>query len=938
MANVVHPTVSSQYVDNLVAVQPQHSGLNPTSSEGRDTLIYAPANSVTGNSQDKKIGSADKPEPLTPEHLLQGGTHIDTDAQPITRRLNLMASPEKDQLGGVDLSDTDDTKPTPTAVGPPPQFATSPTEPRVPTPGSTSEQAESSSPFAAEGVKNADVDTGSTATVANSATSTENTNVGGGAKTTGDQGTLEVPTIHSDTDAAAVRDLAMSPHATPESVGACVAMFLATEHVSDEDRSAAMVQLKLHARYAEGRNFIYRTGCIPQLVFLLVDPGTVEAAVATIVNLAYTAHPTRNIIDALVQANIVQRITWVLEFAPAGARKSALNALVNVAIGSNEYKSLICRHPGLPEQLVRCIRCAEEGINFNAARLVHSLCCDGDQICKPRVLHLTKHNVAAAIADKLRPENTHFVKGVVPIIYHIMNDGVLLFYEQFVAADGAKRVDQLVRSYTNAFGHPKSTLERTVVTLRGIRQCLKMLAKVRDSSRPRPHLDSDDVTCWSSSDGEASEADGEHCYTPLDRIRQVLDSTPPTEVPGYMVLKRRLIHEFGEGKVQAYRQRIQDILQQHQEAHAVSFLLTAEGKGSTLMATATACVQRALRSAVAEVVDMGAAAVVDTTATDAAVDRGDVELAIQDESVECSPQETNEDDAHVTTTTPMVGAHAAVVEVPAVADIPVEGASISNTEQCHEISQGNSAATAGPAVVTSTEVTTAEAAKRRAHDELKASQLAEAQATRMGAVLLGAGAALDASETAVQADGADDGDTTEQTVDASAIDASEGADTNERDARVVGAPTAVHVVVEKAHEAATVASTASGADTAPPMVCTESTVVASTTADCNNTALATCAEAPGTVLSSPEDGIESGAADTVLRAVVEAVVETTDTTVLAVDTNDGRPCGVDAAVDVSQGVHASDVPEEDDADDTSAIPSDASGDVDEAGSSGTDES
>lgn len=42
-------------------------------------------------------------------------------------------------------------------------------------------------------------------------------------------------------------------------------------------------------------------GCIPQLVYLLVDPGTVEAAVATIVNLAYTVRQC-NVCDVYVCA------------------------------------------------------------------------------------------------------------------------------------------------------------------------------------------------------------------------------------------------------------------------------------------------------------------------------------------------------------------------------------------------------------------------------------------------------------------------------------------------------------------------------------------------------------------------------------------------------------------------------------------------------------
>lgn len=70
------------------------------------------------------------------------------------------------------------------------------------------------------------------------------------------------------------------------------------------------------ARTEEGREMILNTGCIPEVVKILIDPDTVEATTALITNLAFSGHSSGKVAAALCKSGVIERLTWVLEFAP----------------------------------------------------------------------------------------------------------------------------------------------------------------------------------------------------------------------------------------------------------------------------------------------------------------------------------------------------------------------------------------------------------------------------------------------------------------------------------------------------------------------------------------------------------------------------------------------------------------------------------------------
>lgn len=197
--------------------------------------------------------------------------------------------------------------------------------------------------------------------------------------------------VQTEDDVASVRAVAFSPLATKESIEACLALFVSHTFVTDADRKTALTKLKTHSRSTEGRDLIHASGVVPHLVQMIVDLGTIEAIMATIVNLAFSNHPHKRIIDALLDAGVLGRLVWAIDCQSELTVRSALNAMVNIGISGETNKDALSSIPDFAPQLVRCLKSPIEPVQLSAARLLHSICCRDNKV---RILssHFHEHS------------------------------------------------------------------------------------------------------------------------------------------------------------------------------------------------------------------------------------------------------------------------------------------------------------------------------------------------------------------------------------------------------------------------------------------------------------------------------------------------------------------------------------------------------------------
>ena len=204
--------------------------------------------------------------------------------------------------------------------------------------------------------------------------------------------------ISTPEDVNRLRGIAFSPVATAESIEACLALFVAHALVTDTDRKAALTKLKTHSRSAEGRDLIHASGAVPHLVHMIVDLGTIDALVATIVNLAFSNHPHKRIVDTLLESGVLSRLVWALDCQSEVTVRSALNAMVNIGISDEKHKDVLCSTPNFPPQLVRCLRSANEPVQLSAARLLHSVCCRDSKVRYDTLKNPLTHQVNCVCA------------------------------------------------------------------------------------------------------------------------------------------------------------------------------------------------------------------------------------------------------------------------------------------------------------------------------------------------------------------------------------------------------------------------------------------------------------------------------------------------------------------------------------------------------------
>ena len=182
-------------------------------------------------------------------------------------------------------------------------------------------------------------------------------------------------------------------------IRALVRLLLSHNAVSDKDRNKAANLLKAHARSERGRYHIVQTGCIQEIVHLLLDPDVVVSVCCLVLNLAYAKATTEVSRLKLVEADVCGKLVQVLECARLDGKKAALGALLNLSLGSEDRKDRITFTEHLLVALAGCLEVGHDEVACRTAAVVTSLCIGDDMVSN----------------DEKTPEEASFAAAVPPM-------------------------------------------------------------------------------------------------------------------------------------------------------------------------------------------------------------------------------------------------------------------------------------------------------------------------------------------------------------------------------------------------------------------------------------------------------------------------------------------------------------------------------------------
>ena len=158
------------------------------------------------------------------------------------------------------------------------------------------------------------------------------------------------------------------------------------EHVPNYQRHKAAEELKVVARDERGRQLILNNkGAVKGLSDLLVDTDMVEFVGMLVLNLAYSQKRNDPCVIALLDAGIINRLAWALEFTGYYGREAALGALLNFATNADACKNEIIKIKTIVPQLCRILDRGDSNLAWRAANVVTSLSTsDGEDPADPR--------------------------------------------------------------------------------------------------------------------------------------------------------------------------------------------------------------------------------------------------------------------------------------------------------------------------------------------------------------------------------------------------------------------------------------------------------------------------------------------------------------------------------------------------------------------------
>ena len=161
---------------------------------------------------------------------------------------------------------------------------------------------------------------------------------------------------------------------SPARTAGLLELLFNVEHVPDYQRQRAAAELKVIARDAQGREMLVNNQkAIDGFAELLVDPDMVAHVGALVLNLAYSQIRNDPLVISMMDAGIIKRLAWALEFSGYDGREAALGALQNFCINADICKTVIVQIATIVPQLCRILDRADSALAWRAANVVTSL-------------------------------------------------------------------------------------------------------------------------------------------------------------------------------------------------------------------------------------------------------------------------------------------------------------------------------------------------------------------------------------------------------------------------------------------------------------------------------------------------------------------------------------------------------------------------------------
>jgi len=367
-----------------------------------------------------------------------------------------------------------------------------------------------------------------------------------------------------------LREVALRQESTTDTVNACMLLFLDIERVSDKDRCEMAERLKVHARTDIGRNLIMQTGCVPNITFLLVDVGTVEAACNLIINLSFTHHESKVLSDALIESGVMQRLSWILEFASDPTKCAAIKALTNLIISDDQRKEALVQTEGFVDSFTRTLGSPNQIVALDAARLFCNLIKDDNNKIRSNQLDpFVKNHIAKSICANLSPNKPQFTSMIMVVVLKILIMNNSHFYKEFVANEGNVKVNAVLKSCSSKLGYVKTPRKRMYETFRLISLQIEEFSKLVEIEKETDEFEAAEYSMYDGTDDSNSPnpvenqlpPDDKSCIAALAFVTSLLDLADGSPAPSYYSIKSMVMAKFGATTLLVCKEDIQKILE-----------------------------------------------------------------------------------------------------------------------------------------------------------------------------------------------------------------------------------------------------------------------------------------------------------------------------------------------------------------------------------------
>eukprot|EP00039_Didymoeca_costata_P008213 m.109171 g.109171 ORF g.109171 m.109171 type:complete len:1498 (-) comp13995_c0_seq2:2112-6605(-) len=144
---------------------------------------------------------------------------------------------------------------------------------------------------------------------------------------------------------------------------------------NDKNRIIAVQLLRKIARNPSWSKLIVKTGAMSRIVSVLIDPDLILPATLLILNLAHGDDQVNEQREILVEAGVVQKLSWGLDFSKkVSVRHAILNALRNIVVGGPSFKDRAALDDAFVPAIIRCLETPHPRVQAAAATLMMILC------------------------------------------------------------------------------------------------------------------------------------------------------------------------------------------------------------------------------------------------------------------------------------------------------------------------------------------------------------------------------------------------------------------------------------------------------------------------------------------------------------------------------------------------------------------------------------